>query len=416
MRCLRLTAAAAALAVLAACGGSNDGPACDSASQKASLRSFMADWYLWAGSAPNPDPAPYADLPAYLDALRFGGGAGVPADSFSRITPAATFERALQGRELGYGVFVNSLEGTLPLRVRHVEPRSPAAGVLQRGDTVVSVNGRSAADLVAANDFSALAPAAAGEQVTLVVDRAGTPVTATLTAASHALTPVYAHRTIALADGRIAGYVAVRDFLPQAAAALHEAFEDIRGAGATELIVDLRYTSGGRVSVAATLGALIAAASDNRVFARLRYNAARAGADTTYTLGRTSRAPFTRVVVLTGPRSCSAAELLINGLSPHVQVVTVGATTCGKPVGSNPVEICGQVVSAVTFEVENALGAGRYYGGLAPTCAATEDFTGTPGDPAERLTAAGVGYLNSGACVVQPPAPPRPDVPGSLAP
>ena len=51
-----------------------------------------------------------------------------------------------------------------PLLVRYVEPLSPAAvaGVV-RGDRILAVNGRPAADIIAADDFSALTPAAAGE-------------------------------------------------------------------------------------------------------------------------------------------------------------------------------------------------------------------------------------------------------------
>ena len=76
----------------------------------------------------------------------------------------------------------------------------------------------------------------------------------------------------------------------------------------------------------------------------------------------------------------------------------MGGTTCGKPFGFNPTASCGNTFSAVNFESVNALGQGRYYSGIAPTCAVADDFSGQLGDPAERLTAAAAGYLQTGAC------------------
>lgn len=408
---LRLPLFAAATAALVACGGSDDPVACDVASQKSTLRAYLQSWYLWSGLSPNPDPAPYAGLPDYLDALRYAGAGVVPADRFSNITDTASYIRFYgEGRALGYGLAVNALELTLPLRIRRVEPLSPAGTAgLRRGDTVVSINGVSAADLVAANDFSALTASAAGQTLSIVVDRAGTPTNVTLAAAVFDLTPVEGGHVITLANGQQAGYLALKDFIPKADHALIAAFASIRAAGASELIVDLRYNGGGRVAVAATLASLIAGHSPSpRPLATLRYNARHAAANTTYYFGGASGVPFSRVVILTGVRSCSATELLINGLAPHLQVVTVGATTCGKPVGFNAFEICGSAVSAVNFDVVNSQGVGDYYAGLAATCPASEDFTGTPGDPAERLTAAAVSYLNTGACPAVVPSPPRP--------
>jgi hypothetical protein len=104
------------------------------------------------------------------------------------------------------------------------------------------------------------------------------------------------------------------------------------------------------------------------------------------------------VVVLTGARTCSASELVVNGLKPYVQVVTVGGQTCGKPFGFVPVTSCSSTFSAVNFESFNALGEGRYYNGIPATCAATDDFNGQLGDPAETLTSAASSYLQTGAC------------------
>ena len=54
---------------LAGCGGGGgDSAACDVASQKTRLRSYMPDWYYWSGLA-HPDPAADASVADYFQAL-----------------------------------------------------------------------------------------------------------------------------------------------------------------------------------------------------------------------------------------------------------------------------------------------------------------------------------------------------------
>jgi carboxyl-terminal processing protease len=402
-------------ALLCACGGGDGGnvpPAsgggeCELAAQKTWLRSYMADWYFWSGRSPDPDPLPFTSLQSYFDALRFTGDGAVPRDRWSYISDTAAYNQFFaEGKTLGYGLSVNGIERQLPLRVRYVEALSPAARAgLQRGDVVVSLNGRGAADLVAANDFSALSPAAAGDTLSVVVDRAGSTITVALTAEVITLTPVPVARVLDLAGGRKAGYVVLKDFIPQAEAGLATAFAQFRAAGATELVIDLRYNGGGRISVAATLASLVAGgAHDGKVFTTLKYNAQRQSANVNYPFAPAAGPAFTRALVLTGPRTCSASELLVNGLTPHMQVVTVGSTSCGKPFGFNPVASCGSTYSAVNFEAVNSNQTGRYYDGLVPTCAATDTFEQDLGAPAESLTSAALGYLNTGACAAVPAA------------
>lgn len=412
MRCpsLKLWLATAGLVLVAGCGGNDDGlplsggaPSCDVATQKTWLRNYMTDWYYWSGQSPSPDPGPYATVPDYFGALLFTGAAGVPADRWSYIESSASFNQFFgEGRTLGYGVSVNGLELQLPLRVRYVEPLSPAATAgLARGDVISSVNGRTAAELVAADDFSAFTPAQAGDVLTLVIDAAGGPKTVTLTAGSFALTPVSATRLLTLSTGAKAGYLVLKDFITQAEAPLDDAFAQFRAAGATEMILDLRYNGGGRVSTAAVLATEVTGSARlDQVFANLSFNSRQSASNGSYRLGSVPGAAFNRIVVLTGARTCSASELVVNGLKPYATVVTIGDATCGKPVGFQPRPSCGNTFNAVNFAATNAQGVGGYYDGIAATCSVADTFTGVMGDPAEALTGAAVAYLQSGSCPV----------------
>jgi hypothetical protein len=194
----------------------------------------------------------------------------------------------------------------------------------------------------------------------------------------------------------------LKDFIGQAEQALTNAFATFERAGATELIVDLRYNGGGFVDTSALLGSLIAGVNkQGGVFAKLRYNQKQAAKhNRDYKLTGTNSSRYSRVVILTGSRTCSASELVVNGLKPYVNVVTVGNTTCGKPVGFNAPSNCSSTYFAVTFESFNANDQGRYFDGIAATCAATDDFSGPLGNPSEKLTAAALDYLQTGVCPV----------------
>jgi hypothetical protein len=401
-----LAALLCGVALLTACGGGGGGgPAgsadCTVAGQNQWLRGYMRDWYFWAGAAPDPDPAPFASVADYFGALLFTGDASVPADRWSYITDTAAFDLFYgEGRTLGYGLSVNGLEGQLPLRVRLVDPGSPAAAAgLRRGDRIVSIDGRSAAELLASQDFAVLTPAKAGVRLDVVIDRGAGLVTLALEATVYELTPVPVARVLRLADGRKAGYLLFKDFITQAEPALDAAFADFRAAGATELILDLRYNGGGRISVASRLASLVAgAAKTGAVFAELRYNAAHQSRNQTYHFADGPGPAFTRAVVIAGRRTCSASELFVNGLAPHLPVTLIGEASCGKPFGFDPVDSCGSTFNVVNFESVNSRGEGRFYDGLGATCAARDSFTGTLGDPAEPLTASAIDWLDSGTC------------------
>ena len=411
-------ALAVATLLLGACGGGGGGNAagdpgapasCAEPERKDWLRAYMGAWYLWAEVGPSPDPAPFATLDAYFDALRYEGDGVVPPDRFSFFQSTESYERFYgEGRTLGYGLFVAGLEvegrPELPLRVRHVEPASDAGRQgLQRGDRILTLNGRPAAELVARGDFALLSPAAEGDRLALTVQGGDdTERTLTLTASVYALTPVPVDRVLDSPGGRRVGYLMVKDMVPQALAPLDAAFARFAGAHVDELVLDLRYNGGGRVTVGRTLASYVGGArSAGADYTRLLYNAQQAAReDRSYGFENPPAAlGLPRVVVLTGPRTCSASEQVVNGLAPFVDVVVIGDTSCGKPVGSLPRnDGCGRTWSVVNFESVNATGQGRWYAGFAPACAAGDDLDHALGDAAEGLLGAALTYLDHGVC------------------
>lgn len=401
--------------LLAACGGGGGGasdtgaPAsCSVTDQKLWLRDYMDEWYFWTRLSPRPAPETFETLQGFFEAsLYTGTDARFPKDRFSRSEPEQRFTQFYgEGRTLGYGLFVAGLEilgrPDEPLRVRYVEPQSDAAlRGLQRGEQILSVNGRSAADMVGANDFGVLSPAAEGEQLRLQVRGNTGDRAVTLTAAVYTLTPVTNAAVLSSPAGRKIGYVLVKDMVAQAEGPLAAAFANFAVQGIADLVVDLRYNGGGLVSAAALLGSYAAGGrAAGQVFASLLYNERRAPANNQAFRFTQPTTAFggARVFVLTGQRTCSASEQFINGLRPHVDVVVIGDTSCGKPVGSLPTSQCGQTYSVINFESVNSRNEGRYFDGLAPSCAVADDLSQPLGAPDEALLWTARQFADRGAC------------------
>jgi carboxyl-terminal processing protease len=412
-RCTSTVLVLSAVVFVSGCGGSRNasGPEpsatpsdgnCSLESEKAALRDYMQEAYFWTGLSPNPAPAGFTSLESYFDALLFAGSSTLPADRWSYVSDTATYDLFFEeGKTLGYGVSVNGLERQTPLRIRYVEPDSPAAKMgLQRGDVILAINGVSDGVLLATGNFGALSPSREGDTVAITIQETSGARVVNVSAATYDLKPVAASTVLTMGNGGKVGYVSLKDFVTQAEAPLTVAIDTIRSAGAKDIIVDLRYNGGGRISTATALGSLIAGQQNNgKVFTSLIYNVKQSAFNFDYRFSAASEG-FSRAVVLTGQRTCSASELLANGLKPYMQVITIGASTCGKPYGFSPVDSCGKTYSAVNFESVNADGVGRYYDGLKPTCSVAETFTGALGAPDEVLTAAATGYLQTGVCPV----------------
>jgi hypothetical protein len=402
-------------ALLAACGGGDDAPApaasCTLDDQKSWLGSYMSDQYLWYATKPNPDPAPFTSITDYFQALLTRGVAGnpdLPFDRWSFSESTAAFNQFFgAGQTMGYGLFVagNEVSGTSnPLRVRYLEPASPAAMAgIRRGETIVSINGVPAATYTQGGDFALLTPIAEGETLQLVMrDAGGAERPVSLTAATYTLTPLADGRIISSPAGKAIGYVLVKDFISQALSPMDAAFANFKANGVTEVVLDLRYNGGGLVSTADALASYVAGdAVSGRTFALLTHSDKQQAQNTRFTFNAPPAAmAASRVFVLTGSRTCSASELVVNGLAPFTQVVQIGETTCGKPVGFVPVERCGTTYNAVNFESRNDAGTGRYWNGLAPAgnCVLSDDLDHALGDPDEALLSAARSYVDAGAC------------------
>jgi carboxyl-terminal processing protease len=396
------------LLVLPACGGGSptdaDGTgstgtgSCTTLGQNTFVRDTLQDIYFWYRELPNLDPARSSSPEAYLEAVRYK-----PLDtSFSYITgKAADTAFYSDSQFIGYGISSVQTSAT-ELRLAQVFPESPASEAgLQRGDYLLTINGRSVTDLIRTGETSSIFGANEIGVATEVTwrRRDGSEGRATMRKRLVTIPTVSDARVVAQGGQRV-GYLQFRNFVTPSTAALNTAFATLKAAGANELVLDLRYNGGGLVSVAQHLGGLIGGVrTNNEVFVEYFHNDKNASRNTVARFPNPADSlDLSRLVVVATRASASASETIINSLRPFITVTVVGNTTYGKPVGQYGFDFCDKVLYPVAFQVRNALGQGDYFGGIPADCAAGDDLDHPLGDPGEASLAEGLSFLRNGRC------------------
>lgn len=185
--------------------------------------------------------------------------------------------------------------------------------------------------------------------------------------------------------GKKIGYIYFQDFNPGLATSLNSVFAGFKSAGVTDLILDLRYNSGGQVSEAAGLSAMIAAGvSYDKPF--ITYKGNKNGGVRTESIGSTATFDGTvnfnillqnnlglnRVYILGTAATASASEVMVNNLKTFIQVVLVGGKTRGKDEASFNIydsRVPKQVqweMHPIVYKLFNAAGNGGYSAGITP--------------------------------------------------
>ena len=116
---------------------------------------------------------------------------------------------------------------------------------------------------------------------------------------------------------------------------------------------------------------------------------------------------LSKVYILTSGRSASASELVINALSPYIEVIQIGTTTAGKyqasitlydspnfsREGANPSHT--YAVQPLIYKSLNANGVTDYFNGLTPNITLGEQINnmGVLGDENEPLLAEAISNI-----------------------
>nr|WP_311459282.1 S41 family peptidase [uncultured Capnocytophaga sp.] len=211
--------------------------------------------------------------------------------------------------------------------------------------------------------------------------------------------PILLHKTLSRSGKKI-GYLVYNSFVSKYDKQLNEVFGKFKSDGISDLVLDLRYNSGGSVQTAIYLASMIKGTDTNKVFVKQTSNTKMINywkRDHTFENNISGTPIHTlnlpKIYILTSKHTASASELIINGLKPYLTVVQIGETTLGKNLASitlkDKTKGSKWAMQPIVLRSENAAGFGHYETGLVPNFEIKEDVRnlGTLGDENEPLLA-----------------------------
>ena len=237
--------------------------------------------------------------------------------------------------------------------------------------------------------------------------------------------PIHISKTINLSEKKI-GYLMYNQFLGNVESEnknynleLNNVFGEFKSEGIEELVLDLRYNPGGRISTSINLASMITGQFNNQIFAKEKWNSKLMDywnennpdnlinrfVDDIDGISINSL-NLNKVYILTTSRTASASELLINGLDPYIDVIHIGDYTVGKNQGSitvydyindnrdkNPNHK--YAMQPIVLKIGNVAGYTDFPNGLVPDYEIKESISvaGELGDENEQLLKIAIDHI-----------------------
>ncbi len=312
--------------------------------------------------------------------------------------------------------------------VRYVLPNSDAANKnLTRGTIFHSVNGVVLTD----SNYSELYKPTITLQLADYDNGNITPngKSITLTQTAYAENPIYLHKIITEGSQKV-GYLMYNGFYDEYDLPLNDVFGTFKSSGVTDLVLDLRYNSGGSVQSAEYLAAMITGQFTGQLLLKQKWNTKLEKyiteddpnalvdnfPDKINKTTPINSLGLNKIYILTTKSSASASELVINSLKPYINVIQIGETTTGKNVGSvtlyDAVDFSKEkssknhryAMQPIVVKTVNKDGFGEYEKGLVPNISISEDFAnmGTLGDINEPYLKTALNQINGSGTIISP--------------
>lgn len=314
----------------------------------------MKHWYLWNDHIPNSFEKTYLNKNAeeYFESLLYKRN-DTYGDRFSYIKKRDdSGSKAQNGTttESDFGFeykYMNSQlknqNGTVSniylYIVFYVHPNSPAdKASMKRGDIIYKINDSyitSTDKLSSYNNVSLRLCKIENQKITFK----DSDPTINLSRGNYTTSPIWAS-VILTKDSKKVGYLCYKSFTEGSEQLLYNAFKNFKDNGVSDLVLDLRYNTGGRLSVAQHLGSLIIPEEHlGKVYFKQQPNDIIKNSNEinleSKTLKNTtilnSKLELTRLYVLTTSATASASETTILCAAPYLSnVYVIGHTTRGK--------------------------------------------------------------------------------------
>jgi carboxyl-terminal processing protease len=400
----------------------------------------LNDFYLWQEEVPSLDDTyspsgtkyreliePYPEPEAFFESLKYED------DKFSDIlSNYEDIENSIKGINATNGLkFILSRYGSedavMGIVTYILEESDATSKDIKRGDMFTGVDGKS----LNINNYSELL---FGDNLSYTLNMAdlngnllspnGKNITLTKTEKFQS-NPIQISKIIEEGQTKV-GYLMYNQFAQGFDDDLNEVFSNFKSEQINELILDLRYNGGGLVQSAVNLAGMITGQFSGEIFGKYLWNKKVMSVlnSNPETYANNLRINFTsqlgegetvnslnlnKVYIITTGRSASASELVINGLTPYIDVIQVGDNTYGKNVGGpavlydyidnnrtkNPDHTYG--ISCISFFIANSQDFYDYADGLAPQddLKLKEDITnlGTLGESSDPLLALALKHI-----------------------
>ncbi|MEN8139065.1 MAG: S41 family peptidase [Bacteroidota bacterium] len=369
----------------------------------------MNDYYLWTDNIPDDlDPKSTENSIEFFEQTRYRGDTGeydAETGIYKNGDPWSFITDDLQGlidyfngvrKSTGYYLYAYSLnDGTdnFALVVAYVYANSPASEAgLKRGSVIMKIDGEyvnqyNANELLSRESYDITLGSFdfINEKFDLLDE------TKTITSVELNTNPIIKSEVYDINGTKVA-YLLYNSFIHNYDNELIAEFEKYKSEGVTELVLDFRYNGGGSVASAINIASMIAPQNAiGSVFLKKMYNeglqnflinspdygqeflednlssSAYGYEDDGIVGSAMPNLDLNRVYVIGQEGTASASELVINGLIPYMNVITVGDRTHGKYVASITIEnekYTNWAIQPIVFKSANANDETDYWDGF----------------------------------------------------
>lgn len=238
-----------------------------------------------------------------------------------------------------------------------------------------------------------------------------------LTKSPYTENPLFIKRILEVADQNV-GYLMYNGFTRDFDSQLNDTFNYFQSQNIQNLVLDLRYNSGGSVNTAILLSSMITGQFTGQVFHTEQWNSEiQSQLDPNDLINNftdndngtpLNSLSLGKVYILTTKSTASASELVINCLNPYIEVIQIGEATTGKYQASitlydspdfssrdvNPIHT--YAMQPLVLKTLNVIGNTDYVNGLYPDFSTKENYgnLGVLGEPDETLLAIALQHIS----------------------